>query len=288
VITDIAVAADGSLWLTTTGASLYHLKPDGALIAKFGRDAGQFWGPHPESFTQLDIAKDGSVWTSTSRGVIELKKNGSLAWHTSDNAVYTSPVALADGSIWVADINKQRIHHLNAEGKVIGDFSNSSECEPDKRFEVERNDYRRKIAAAPGGGLWIWDAYFKAKDNSLDEIVDVCLQHVASDGRVFKRAQFSYNIDKSSHSNWWIRIDQLNFAVAPDGSLWLGDPAENRIRHWTQDGKLLGDIKGRAVDLNAQQYGFIDVTDLELAADGTLWLSHALTGRIQHLRLCHS
>ena len=57
-INNIALAKDGSIWLTTAGRTILHVRPDGSLIRRFTLPGGAVGADG------ISIAPDGTVWAA--------------------------------------------------------------------------------------------------------------------------------------------------------------------------------------------------------------------------------
>jgi len=71
-INNLAIASDGTVWLTTTGRSILHVHPDGALIRRFVMPGGAVGADG------IAIGPDGTVWAAATDAnlLVEIARAG--------------------------------------------------------------------------------------------------------------------------------------------------------------------------------------------------------------------
>lgn len=68
-------------------------------------------------------------------------------------------------------------------------------------------------------------------------------------------------------------------AIAQDGSMWITDATDNRIKHLDTDGRIIGKIEGNV----SGDLRFYDLRGITLAADDSVWVING-SGQINHFK----
>ena len=204
----------GSRWIAGTG------------VAGFSGDDGpateaQLWWPYDATY-----APDGSVLIADTRNnrVRRVGPDGIITTVAGDQSTllsYPSGVAVApDGSIYIADTGNLRIRKVNPGGTlttVAGTGSApgfSGDGGPATRAQLS-SPYGATVA--PDGSVLIADTY----NNRI--------RQVSPDGTITTVAGGGFGGDGGSATQAGL-YQPHKVAVAPDGSLYIADTGNNRIR----------------------------------------------------------
>jgi len=229
----IAVAPDGTVYVTDGRARLVHLSADGKFLTQW-RSAGQ----GPGEFSNLSgvaVAPDGNVYVSdydldrvqkfTADGKLLLQFGG----HGSGPGEFNAPAGLSidrKGDVYVADFYNKRIDEFDDYGKFLRFIGHSG------RVGARALHYPTGVAALPDGALLVADAYN------------------------YELQWFNSNADQTRsvgyHLLWfWPRPAKesagfnvpTGVAVGPRGLVHVADSANHRIVMLSTDGKFLAQWK---------------------------------------------
>jgi RHS repeat-associated protein len=193
---------------------------------------------------------------------------------TSAHLWSPSGIALdGQGGYYIADFNNHRIRHVDSAGiirTVAGVSGAGFSGDGDPAVEAHLNA-PRDVVLAPDGGLYIADT-----NNQR-------VRHVTPDGIIQTIAGsngFGFSGDGGSAT-----AAQLNFpggvAVAPDGSVYIADMNNSRIRRVSADGIIttiagIGNYGGLDGDGGPATEAVVDTpTRLVFGPDGSLYISQA-------------
>ncbi len=155
---DVAVAANGDLWVLDTGNDrVEEFTPGGEYVGGFG-SAGSGDG-ELDAPSALALAPGGEVWVAdTGNNRIEefsegggfLRSVGSKGTHSGK---FESPEGIAvdgDGLVWVADTGNNRLQEFSEEGGFL-------EVVGSRGSEPGRFDKPSGVAIAANGNVWVAD-----------------------------------------------------------------------------------------------------------------------------------
>jgi len=199
-----------------------------------------------------------------------------------DAVISPTDVELApDGSLYIADSNSGRIRRVDLDGvitNVAGTYPGGDYGDGGPATDA-RLDRPHGIAFGPDGSLYIADTY----NNRIRRVgPDGMISTVAGTGDLFYRGDGGPATQAT-----------LNFprdvAVAPDGSLYIADDYNNRIRRVGTDGIIstvagggdarYGDDGGPAIGAYLVGPGGVAV-----APDGSLYIAETFGHRIRRVR----
>ncbi|MEQ1637181.1 MAG: hypothetical protein ABL903_10845 [Methylococcales bacterium] len=259
----VAIAPDGSMWVADLAKHrLHHFHSDGTFIGQFGT-YGYLDYPFPGDSSYpipFALAADGSVWVADSY-------NNRIQHFTSDGVMikqfgiqgygdgqFNNPSAIAvapDKGIWVADTGNNRLQNFNPDGSYIGQFGSEG-------LGAGQFEYPRGIAVAADNTVWV-------ANSSSDNLI----QHFTTDG-IFIGQLITQDGTPSS--------DPPFIVVAMDGSVWMTDSGNGRIRHFDPDGTVISQFG--SVGFGEGQ--FERLSGIALANDGSVWIADSFLNRLQH------
>lgn len=166
---------------------------------------------------------------------------------------FNSPggVAVAgDGTLYVADFYNQRVQHLAADGRFLGQWGTTGEV----GSGPGEFNYPTDVAIAAAGALVVADGY-------NDRI-----QVFAPDGRLLRKwgGPFAANIH-GPFNGWFATVTSV--AVGPAGAVFAADFYHDRVQKFSADGTFLTAF-GTPVDGPAHGAIAVDVAD-----DGTVYVA---------------
>jgi sugar lactone lactonase YvrE len=186
------------------------------------------------------------------------------------DAMFDYPRGLAvgpDGTVYVADSDNHRIRKISPSG-VVTTFAGSTQGFSDGVGEGAQFNGPRGLAIDSAGNLYVAD-----RDNN-------CIREVSPDGTVSTIAgqrpgegteTWGYTDGKAGDARF---SSPYSLAWSPDGSLYIADVGNNRIRKLSPDGvvtTLAGSAAGFADGLRpAGQFNYL--AGLTLGPDGTLYV----------------
>lgn len=291
----IAVAADGSVWVTDDALNLIqHFDAEGQFInaiAGTGQSTsfygitlaadGSLWtggssvrhlNTDGTLISQIDgranaisLAPDGSIWAQGNSSMIHYQADGTLIsqFKANNSSAYLLGSAVtADGSVWVVNgdyVSFSNIAHYTNDGVLIGSFGS-------KGFALGQFERPAYIANAPDGSLWVIDAPNGGANQNR-------LQHLKADGTFI--GQIGAGITAAGQFNALADI-----VAAPDGSVWVADAGNTRIQHLNADGTFISQFAMASGGSKYYQHSYPE--NLALAADGSLWVTDQM-GTIRHV-----
>lgn len=250
---NIALATDGSIWVSR-GEHIQHFSATGSLIKAFTSD---------RFITALAIANDGSVWLASGNRLLHFTAEGNLITQAKNPACPTatltynpeSSMRLADGSVWVADFQNNRMQHLTKDGKLLTEINNL------KSVNVF-------------GNVNAW--FTVTEDNTLWVETDLKLFQFSADGKLIhinKSGACQDNVDNA-----------LGISVAPDGSLWVNNDLNAQIQHYAADGQFIA-----AIDRENNERTLL--SNITVTSNGSFWVIDRIVDfakgnsvRLQHLQ----
>lgn len=125
--------------------------------------------------------------------------------------------AAPDGSIWVADRDRQQILKFTPDGTVLATYGEFGK----RGNTITRFNEPTDVAFGPNGDIYVSDGYRNSRVVQLTSD----LKFVRSWGRK-GRAPGQFNIPHS-------------IAVDPDGRVWVADRENRRIQIFTADGQFI-------------------------------------------------
>lgn len=213
--------------------------------------------PQPWQFGELNniaLAPNGDVWAqdATNNRLQQLDAgNGQILKQLAIEPIYLSrmfKVAVAkDGSLWKVS-NKGQLLHLNADGDLIKEVMPEDALLHNTSLHIAQDD-----------SLWMTD-----DENQIS--------HYDVTGKLL--AQFKN--DCTALGN--VFPPSRGGVQAQDGSEWIVERVEHRIRHLNADGSVIATI-GQEGSGAGQ---FINPASLTIAADGTIWVADGGNHRFQH------
>jgi len=303
---DVALGPDGSLYIADGNHLIRRVAPDGLITTVAGRvSSGGFsgdGGPADQAeFLFLSgvalgpdgslyiadagnnrirrVAPDGIINTVVGTGIQGFSGDGGPA----DQARLNNPTGIAlspDGSLYIADASNSRIRRVAPDGLIstiagtgIQGFSgDGGPADQAKLF------FPSSIALGPGGSLY----FAEVNNNRIRRITpDGIITTVAGTGG----QGFSDDGGPADQA-------QLNFprgvAVGPDGSLYIADTANHRIRRVAPDG-IISTIAGTGSPIFSGDGGPADQAELNapwnvaLGPDGSLYIADGYNFRIRRI-----
>ncbi|MGJ0428053.1 PKD domain-containing protein [Methylobacter sp.] len=303
----IAVAADGSLYISDTyNHRIRRVGPDGIITTVAGNGTYGFSGDGgPATQAQLHYPKgiavttDGSLYFSDSGnsrirrinpdGIITTVAGNGTAGFSGDGGPanqaqlrYPKGIAIAtDGSLYISDDENRRIRRVGLDGIITtvagnGTWGFSGDGGPATQAQLGRP---WNIAVAADGSLYICDVHNdRIRRVGLDGIITT----VAGNGTAGFSGDGGPAILAQLSSPWSI-------AFAADGSLYVIDYDNNRIRRIGPDG-IITTVVGSNGDGGfsgdggpAAQAQLLWPDSIAFAADGSLYISDSLNYRIRRV-----
>jgi len=229
----IAVAPDGSVYVTDARARVAHLSANGKFLTQWGRpgkELAEFSNP-----SGVAVAPDGDVYVSdydldriqkfTDDGKFLLE----FGRHGSGLGELNAPVGLSidsHGNVYVADFYNKRINEFSGDGKFVRYIGHSG------RVGAGALHYPTGVAALPDRALVVADAY------------NYELQWFDTSGEQTQSVGY--------HLFWfWPRPAEgdggfnvpTGVAIGPNGLIHVADSANHRVVMLSAGGKFLGEWK---------------------------------------------
>jgi sugar lactone lactonase YvrE len=274
----IAVDSHGDVWTSDTdNHRLEEFNEKGEFIKSVGSQgtgAGQLEEPQDIAF---DPSGDIFVTDYINDRVEEFSESGTYVRQFgsagSGNGQFNRPygvAATADGAVWVADINNDRVEEFSEDGEYITQFG--SEGNGPGQFEFA---WPVGLAADANGDVWVTDPGAERIEKwrllpggppaeGLPPIEAGATVEVASSfgSSGTGNGQFSHPGD---------------VALAPDGTLWVADTADDRVEHFSQAGRYLGQF-GSHGSGNGQLYS---PRSIAVDATGDVWVGDSGNDRVE-------
>ena len=218
--TDVAVSADGSVYVTGVAAD----NGNDAVLLKFDANGTLLWerawggAASDESFA-VATAPDGSVYiagTATSFGpssaglfVVKFDAAGTLVWQRiSDGAAGNAVAVASDGSVYAAGTTPR-----NLEGDfdmVVLKIADAGDLVWQRTYSAgEVVDPRGRMAAGPDGSIVIAGAIQAARQQFVD--IAALIVKLTSDGALVFDRQFAGRVSETGEG----------VAVAPDNTIYV-------------------------------------------------------------------
>lgn len=224
----IAVAPNGTVYVTDAQARVVHFSSGGAVLGQWGRagDApGQFSNP-----VGLAVAPDGSVYVSdydldrVEKFTTDGRFLSQFGRHGHAPGELDAPADLAvgqGGSLYIADFYNDRIEEFAPDGKLIRDIGVPG------RMGIGSLHYPTGVTVLPRGGLLIADAY------------NYELQWFDATGHAVRRAGYRlFGLwPRPAHGEAGFAVP-TDAAVAAGGLIVVADSANHRVVLLSPDGRF--------------------------------------------------
>ncbi|MBA3470511.1 MAG: PKD domain-containing protein [Herpetosiphonaceae bacterium] len=248
----LAAGLDGSSYLfDSTNTQILRLAPDGSqtVIAGNGQygdggDGGPALAAQLANVRDLALGPDGSLYVAAGYRVRRITPNGLIFTVAGNgqygfsgdggpalNASFTYLEGLAfgpDGSLYLADTSNRRIRRIAPDGivtTVAGDGGYSFDGDDQPATEAALY-YPYGVAIAADGTMYIADRYNQR------------IRQVAPDGNITTlvgNGDYGYNGEGLAGSETTL-ADPNDVVLGPDGSLYISDTYNYRVRRLTPAG----------------------------------------------------
>ena len=223
------------------------------------------------------VGPDGIITTAAGNGTCKYNGDGMLA----TQAALCAPSGVAvgpDGSLYIADTNNNRIRRVGPDGIITtvagtGTWGYSGDGMPATQAQLYKP---YGVAVGPDGSLYIADT----GNNRIRRVgPDEVISTVAGTGTA------AYNGDGFSAAVAYIDNPQ-GVAVGPDGSLYIADTYNSRIRRVGPDG-IISTVAGNAASgywgdgIPATQASLYYPTSVAVGLDGSLYIADEVNNRIR-------
>ncbi|MFI3186256.1 MAG: hypothetical protein QX198_09785, partial [Methylococcaceae bacterium] len=255
---DVAVAADGSIWVADTlNERLQHFSADGTFMAQIKTDNHSYKN-------HLTIAPDGSLWLIGDQRIQHINAEGQLIENFGRGTQpeqFSAPKSLAvaaDNSVWVADSGNTQVQHFAADGRFLAAMT---------------------LKEAPGGLGTV--SVSLAKDGSLWLVTSQGLRHYQSDGHLI--AQFDKTLGNDSYYTY-----PQGMAFADDGSIWViylywgsvVTQSDSNLYHFSADGRVLEHVSLHEGYYNSYAFALPPPPSIAIGPDGSLWVNNLIGQRV--------
>ena len=302
----VAMASNGNLYIADTlNQRIRRVGADGIIttvagngIKGFSGDGGPASQAHLADPYGITVGPDGSLYiadTSNQRirrvgpdGIITTVAGNGIQGFSGDGgpatqAAFSPSAAVAtapDGSLYIADTGNQRIRRVGPDGiitTVAGDGIQGFSGDGGPASQARLAD-PYGITVGPDGSLYIAD-----RSNNR-------IRRVGSDG-IISTAAGNGNGGFGGDGGPAIQAalyHPYGVAVAPEGSLYIADTANLRIRRLEADG-IITSVAGNgnySFDGDggpATQAALASPTGIAVAPDGSLYIADVFNHRIRHL-----
>jgi RHS repeat-associated protein len=313
---EVDLASDGSLIVTDSyNHRVRRIAPDGIITTVAGSNYGFGGDGGPATAARLTypagiaIGPNGLFYiadTSNHRirrvnaagviitvaGTSQVGFNGIGDGGQATNAYMDNPTSVlptADGSVYVVDSQQHRVRRIRPDGTIVTIAGNGTAgFSGDGELAIYAQLYYPKnVALAPDGGLLIADSYNQR------------IRRVSPDGvitTIVGGGQGSPNEEESGPgsngdggpANLALLAYPNDVAVAADGTIYIADTSNNRVRVVSPDG-LITTLAGGGACCNrgdngpASQSWLSSPTGVGLAPDGTLYIADQNDDRIRRV-----
>ncbi len=303
----VAVGHDGSVYIADTyNDRVRRVLPDGSIVTVAGNGQAGFSGDGgPATDARLDdpygiaVGTDGSLYIADTgnRRVREVGADGmisTIAGRSGDDGIYelgdggpatqawlTFPMDVAvgpDGRIYIADTDANRIREIAPDGTITtlagtGEGGDGGDGGPATAAQL---NWPYGVTASTDGSVYIADSGNNrirrvTPDGTITTVAGTGEYGNAGDGGPATAAQLSW---------------PASVALGPDGSLYITDNENNRVRRVTSEG-IIVPVAGTG----AYGYGgdggsppaahFAWPYDAALGPDGTLYVADTENHRIR-------
>jgi sugar lactone lactonase YvrE len=299
----VAVAPSGNVYVVNRGIGEEHrarvdeFTEKGEYIRKFGEETGTNTceGGALKRPRGIAVASNGNVdVANTGSNCIEQFSEtgsvlGSFGKEGSGEGQFKEPGALAfapSGSIYVADTGNSRIEEFTKPGTYLGQFG--SEGSGTSQFNRPYG-----VAVAPGGGMYIADTENNRVQRWEGSPAGLNLIHTTiydpyTGKAIETRTPAAGPSEESSTYTFKFAFGskgsgngQLNephgIAVAPNGTTYVADTANNRVQGFNATGEYLTQF-GQKGSGNGQ---FSKPEGIAIAANGNIYVADTGNNRVQ-------
>ncbi|MGQ9779050.1 MAG: NHL domain-containing protein [Bacillota bacterium] len=304
--TDIALGPDGSIYIADPGNNrIRRVTPDGIITTVAGTGAAGYGGDGGPGVqarlyypTSSALGPDGSIYIADSYnhrirrvgpdGVITTVAGTGVAGYTGDGGPATgarlsSPTGVAlgpDGSIYIADYSNHRIRRIGPDGIITtiagtGLAGYGGDGGPAIQARLY---YPTRIVLGPDGSIYIADSSNHrirrvGPDGIITTVAGTGVAGYSGDGGPATEARLS---------------SPTGVALGPDGSIYIADYSNHRIRRVGPDGIITtvagtgaagyGGDNGPAI--GAKLYYCTRIT---MGPDGSLYIADTYNHRIRRV-----
>ena len=308
----VALGPDGSLYIADAGNSrIRRVSPDGIITTVVGTGTQGFSGDGgPAIQAQLNnpigiavgpegslyiangdvegadngnsrirrVGPDGIITTVAGTGTLGFSGDGGPAAQAQLNSPFG--VALGpDGSLYIADAGNRRIRRVAPDGiitTVVGAGTQGSSGDGGPAIQAELN---RPIGVAlgPDGSLYISDFLNQsvrrvAPNGIITTVAGTGVQGFSGDGGPATQAQLN---------------SAIGVALGPNGSLYIADSGNSRIRRVAPDGIITTvagtGTQGSSGDGGPATQARLLPAGVALGSDGSLYVSDFLSQRVRRV-----
>lgn len=279
-IPQIAVAPDGSLYVTDQSNDKIRKITPGGVVSTFagstrGHTDGVGAGAQFTIPSGIVLGSNGifyvtdfhTIRTITADGTVNTLagKTDGYADGSGTNASFSSPFNIArslNGNLFVTDANNHKIRKITPDG-TVSTLAGSEAGYADGAGIQARFLIPRGIFMGKEGNLYVVDLHSKIRKITPEGVVSTIAGGEAgfADGNM-TTAQFN---------------DPFSLAIASDGTMYVADSDNHKIRMISPDGKvttLAGSERGY-LDGAGTQAKFYWPSALALASDSVLYVSEA-------------
>jgi sugar lactone lactonase YvrE len=247
--TSLSLGPDGRVFATDRpGQRVAEFGPDGAFVANWG-------GPSSLSAPAAAAADQRGLLVVDAEGrrIVEFDKDRrprrSIEWSTLGLGLPRAIAIAGDGRVLVADEGGASLFVFDRELQPIGKLV-------DLANERDRNQPFRPsdVAVGPDGSVVVYDG--------------------SSVGRLRR-----YAPDGALVGSFEVGLREGRVAVAPDGTIWLGGPGPEGLRHFGPGGERLGEYRSPTFVGGLGEGG---VTGLAVDARGLIRVAWRYPGLISY------
>ena len=294
--TDVVVGPDGSLYIADAGHNrIRRVDPNGIITTVAGTGTAGFSGDGgPATLAQLflpegiAVAPDGSLYVADTRnqrirkvdptGVIStVAGTGAAGWDTLEGPATSEPlnqpegVAIgSDGAVYIADTSNGVIREITQDGRLItlaGDHFNGYSGDGGPATQAALN-LPTAVLPVQDGSFYIADF----ENNRIRKVgIDGTISTVAGNGT------FGFNGDGSAATQAELAFP-ANMALATDGSLYIAEFGNNRVRKVDPNGYVTT-VAGNGMTTFTGDNGPVEFAHLNqplsvaLAPNGSLYIA---------------